>query len=74
MIRKLKHTFFQHVSTWGIEHLKISTFTKLYFLKLDGKNYTLGTLMEVFLLYMLIYCDSTIYKEDISCIVIIKVS
>lgn len=30
--------------------------------------------MEVFLLYMLIYCDSTIYKEDISCIVIIKVS
>lgn len=47
---------------------------KLYFLKLHGKSYILKTLIEVFLLCMLIYCDSTVYKEDIFYIVIIKFS
>lgn len=49
-------------------------YLKLHFHKLDWKNYTLRILMAVFLLYILIYCDYTVYKEDIFHIVIINVS
>lgn len=76
MVRKLKHSFFQHIMIWGTEHVKISTTIETYFFKLNGKDYILITLMEVIFCSMLICCDSTVYKEYmvILYIAIIKVS